>query len=458
MTPARWLRAAFAPRPLTRTRPHARRLAVEQLEVRENPSTGGVLDPTFGSGGIVHLPSTTDDGARAVVVQPDGKVIITGTARQQKGSESITVQRLNANGSLDTTFNRTGSLTIGSNDYSTSLALQPDGKILVGGSTMDSKGNHELLVARLNPNGTLDTTFGSKGLWLNVGNGIAVEGLAVLTDASHTAATGIIAATEAGTTTSIYFGAVKLTPAGQPDKTFGTGGFSALPNLPGHTEAVAVAPSGEVYLAGSVSLAATPEQGGIAALTPAGQLDTTFNGGAGYVLADPTGTRFSDFYDLAVQTRTVNGLPVSRLVAAGTTASPTNGYSDGFVAAFTLAGAPDTTFGAGGMFIYTNPPGADSEFEGLAVAADGSIVLGGYQSFTDGSIPEEMLIGRLTADGAADTSFGTDGTGFIALQDGYESVILGVAVDPTNGDIAAGGGNNPTKGVARQAAVARFTA
>src|SRR5215813_15623046 len=79
MTLARWLRSALALRPASRIRPPARRLAVEPLEDRLTPSTGGLLDPTFGSGGqVLSSFSNNYDAAYAVVAQPDGKIVIAG--------------------------------------------------------------------------------------------------------------------------------------------------------------------------------------------------------------------------------------------------------------------------------------------------------------------------------------------------------------------------------------------
>ena len=114
---------------------------LEVLEARDCPSAGGLLDPTFGSGGIVNLPHTTDSGASAVAVQPDGKTVIAGLISRSPGADSITVQRLNRDGSLDTTFNKTGSVTIqtGKSDWATSITLQPDGKILIGGGAQANK-------------------------------------------------------------------------------------------------------------------------------------------------------------------------------------------------------------------------------------------------------------------------------------------------------------------------------
>jgi uncharacterized delta-60 repeat protein len=463
----RWLRAVSARLAPARGRPRHERPAfrprVELLEDRLTPS-GGLLDPTFGSGGVVNLPSTTDNGATAVAVQTDGKAVIVGYVNRNNGYSSISVQRLNRDGSLDTTFDKTGSVTIqtGNDDIPRAVALQPDGKILVGGN-WSSKNSGGGLVARLNTNGTLDTTFGSKGLWLSTAAG-TVEKLAVLTDPAHpTTVTGIVAADDANANGVRCIGAVKLTPAGAPDSTFGSGGIAVIASLSGggdfRTASVAVAPSGEIYLAGHVNGGTTLPNGCVAALTPAGALDTSFGGGAGYVLADPTGSYENEFSDVAVQTLTVNGQTVSRLIVAGYTTQVTTenpyGDDDGFVTAFTLNGTLDTTFGAGGSFFYSNPPGtlSYSVFQSLTLESDGSIVVGGAQSVTG----QQMLVGHLTASGAVDITFTSNGTGFAVVSDGKTSEVRSLALDPTDGDILAAGWSYNSSNL-RQAEIARLTA
>jgi uncharacterized delta-60 repeat protein len=91
--------------------------------------------------------------ARAVLVQPDSKIVVTGNPGL---SEVVTVTRLNPNGSPDTTFNGDGTATI---DFGASGAvLQPDGKIVVAGTAQAG-----VAVARLNANGSPDATFGAAG-------------------------------------------------------------------------------------------------------------------------------------------------------------------------------------------------------------------------------------------------------------------------------------------------------
>src|SRR5262249_30704498 len=171
-----WLRSVFAPRPASRPRPCSR-LSVELLEDRLTPSTGGSLDPTFGSGGQV-LSSFTNNSAtaNALTVQADGKIVIAGGTRaaNSKTESDFLVARYNADGSLDTTFGSGGftatdfkSMT----DVARAVALQPQtnapSKILAAGRIVSGAhatvANYDVGLARYNANGTLDTTFGTKG-------------------------------------------------------------------------------------------------------------------------------------------------------------------------------------------------------------------------------------------------------------------------------------------------------
>jgi uncharacterized delta-60 repeat protein len=134
----------------------------------------GALDPDFGGDGRVTLPG--GGSASAVLVQPDRKIVVAGNA---SGSAKMTVTRLMPDGSPDATFDGDGTATIdfGSTaDIAGGAVLQPDGKIVVAGYTQDSE---DVAVARLNPNGSPDTTFGVVGGKKTVDFGVATFGNAV---------------------------------------------------------------------------------------------------------------------------------------------------------------------------------------------------------------------------------------------------------------------------------------
>jgi uncharacterized delta-60 repeat protein len=128
-------------------------------------NSDGTLDNSFGSNGIVIQPiGSSDDNGYSLAIQSDGKILLGGSC--YNGSNyNFCIARFNSNGTLDTSFGIKGKviLPIGSDsDFGDSLAIQPDGKILLGGSCLNVS-NSDFCIARFNSNGTIDTTFGSSG-------------------------------------------------------------------------------------------------------------------------------------------------------------------------------------------------------------------------------------------------------------------------------------------------------
>jgi uncharacterized delta-60 repeat protein len=148
----------------------------ETLLVARFTSSGG-LDPSFGAGGLVKGPAisgTADAGSigRGVAIQPDGKIVVVGKNTSSDGfaRDGLLVERFNSNGSLDTSFGAGGVvnlLTGTSFGDGYAVAVQPDGRIVATGSA-DAAGSGgttpRVAVVRLNPNGSLDGSFGSGGV------------------------------------------------------------------------------------------------------------------------------------------------------------------------------------------------------------------------------------------------------------------------------------------------------
>jgi uncharacterized delta-60 repeat protein len=146
-------------------------------------SPDGKPNQNFGTGGIVTTPfAGKGAGANAVAVQQDGKIVVAGFAFAANGIDSdFAVARYNADGSLDDGFGAHGIATAdvgGENDDATGLALQSDGKIVLGGVTGPT--GEDVGLARFEPNGTLDPTFGNLGTSdVKIGLGVEVKGVAL---------------------------------------------------------------------------------------------------------------------------------------------------------------------------------------------------------------------------------------------------------------------------------------
>lgn len=128
-------------------------------------NTNGTLDATFGTAGITITNFGSSSSGSSVVIQADGKILVAGYSNERGGNRDFAVLRYNTNGTLDATFGTAGITTtnVGSNGTGSSMALQTDGKILVAGY-FGSVSNKNFVIVRYNTNGTLDTTFGSAGI------------------------------------------------------------------------------------------------------------------------------------------------------------------------------------------------------------------------------------------------------------------------------------------------------
>ena len=140
-------------------------------------TTNGSLDTTFDGDGKLTTPiGTSDDICRSVALQPDGKILAVGDA-DIGGNNNFAIARYNQDGSLDTTFDSDGKVSTdfaSLYDLAYATAIQPDGKILAAGFAQNM-GSQEFALARYNQNGSLDTTFDSDGkVTLSIGGNFDV--------------------------------------------------------------------------------------------------------------------------------------------------------------------------------------------------------------------------------------------------------------------------------------------
>jgi uncharacterized delta-60 repeat protein len=231
--------------------------------------TNGSFDSSFGSGGQVLRQLGTASGSAeqvsAIVIEPDGKIVLGGQTADASHHIELLLARLNgADGSLDSGFGSGGKvvsqLGLGSSPLSAVLSLvrQPDGKILAGGDATPAGGNAGLLVARYTSTGAPDGSFGSSGkLVVQVGDGFgafsSAASLALQSDGKVVAA-GV--ATDSGGDNSLLV--ARLGGDGKLDSGFAAGGLFqqqlGAGDLPSsQAQSVAVLPDGRLQIGGVVS-------------------------------------------------------------------------------------------------------------------------------------------------------------------------------------------------------------
>jgi uncharacterized delta-60 repeat protein len=216
----------------------------------------GTVDTTFDPG------TGASSRVNAMAVQSDGKVIIGGDFTTFNGTSCGHIARLNADGGLDSTFNP----GTGANGSLSALAIQADGKILIGGLFTDYNGTARNYIARLNMNGSLDGSF-DPGL----GPDDDVSDIAIQSDGQI-----VIGGNFTGYSGSNNGYMVRLNPDGSQDMGFMTG---AGPDS--WVGSIAVQSDGRILAAGGFSMYDGINRNGIVRLNPDGSLDESFDPGTG---------------------------------------------------------------------------------------------------------------------------------------------------------------------------------
>jgi uncharacterized delta-60 repeat protein len=350
----------------------------------------GTLDPSFGSGGKVTTPIGERAQLRAMKIQPDGKIVVAGYT-ETGFQENFAVLRYRRDGSLDPEFGGGGAVLTDFGtplDKANALAIQPDGKIVAAGTA-----GGRFALARYEPDGTLDVSFGYGGQ-LRLDDFAAPEGYGSGSPSGPASWTGARAVAiepdgkivmVGAVPTDPYrlnFGVIRVTPGGALDPSFGEAG-KVITSFDGErgdgAYAVAIQPDWRIVVGGIMGGTAEAPHDNLYALARYnvdGSLDTSFasNGMVSASVAPPGGGG-DDLYALALHT---NG----KIVAAGMSFTPTGATQFG-VARFNLNGSLDTTFSGDGKL--TTNFGGTEEARSVAIQPDGNIVVAGPAELNSGS-------------------------------------------------------------------------
>lgn len=394
----------------------ADRLNYDFALVRYSPD--GTLDTSFGTGGVV----TTDfagghDVAWEVAVQADGKIVAAGQSRPgPTGDDDFALARYNADGSLDTTFGIGGKVTTdfeGFSDAGYDLAIQADGKIVVAGEAFTGALTFDFALARYNPNGTLDVSFGAAGKVVTDTNAGA-RALAIQADGKLVAA-GALAAEQEGAM-STGFALVRYNPDGWLDAGFGAGGIVTTVIADGAAEDVAIQADGKIVVAGSADEGDTFSDFAVARYNPDGSLDAGF-GASGVVTTDIAGD--SDHAStVAIQAD-------GKVVVAGEAfvGGPTD--FDLTLVRYNPDGTLDRLFGRDGK-VTTDFAGNTDFAHDVAILADGSILAAGT-AFMGATTGPDFALARYRA-----VARPGDLAGFTADEDWYIAASNGTSFTTTH--------------------------
>jgi uncharacterized delta-60 repeat protein len=450
----------------------------------------GVLDPAFGNGGAIETVALVV----AAAVQDDHKIVTIGTVKSDATADDFIVARYNEDGSLDTGFGNGGTVVtdfFGGVDQGRAILIQPDHKIVVGGMAHDSTFTSGFGLVRYDENGTPDSGFGTDGKTGTKFFSNTVDQVEALL--LQPADQKIVAVGFTRTFGASDFALARFDSSGQIDPEFGTGGQTVTDFFGYEDEAHGAAFDGDdIVVAGRADVSSFASDFGVARYGADGVLDAAF-GGDGLVTTD-FGDDSEGGYGVVVQADhkviaggySLNGgLPDFAAVRLLDNGDPDPAFGiDGeqvldiagmddyayavalqsgkallggsaFTGAtgsdFTLvrldtAGDPDAAFGVGGI-VTTDLLGPEqSRIRAVAIQYDDKIVAAGTAG--DSVSTQNFALSRYLADGSIDVDFGNQGfvtTDFfgssdegyaITIQDDHKIVVAGTTHNGPDTDFA----------------------
>lgn len=377
------------------TAPHATLGVCAQL-VRYMPD--GTLDESFGTGGvtqgIVTVQSTTWAQNNTLEMLPNGKLIMT-SSRIANTSLGLYVSRFNSDGSVDPDFGDGGTATYqvfnSGDDYSHSMTVQPDGKVIVVGQGQSFSGvSFQMCAIRLLSNGELDESFADEGIF-TYNHGTSddrIMDVALQSDGKIILAGN---STYSGYGTNIV---MRLTQDGVVDETFATDGifeYSSTSNVGyEYANAVCIGAQDEIHITGHAAEVANGRTDlMVLKLTPDGEFDTNFGEGGSLVLH--LGDDWDYGEDILLDEE-------GRILVSCT--HYTHDYIGGLILRFLPDGELDNSFGDEGT---ASVGGSYMRAENIRLQADGKIVMGAWDRIIQGNNSYYQTI-RVLADGTSNVA------------------------------------------------------
>ncbi len=335
-----------------------------------------------------------------IILQTDGKILIGGSFTSYNGKTEKFFTRLNTDGSKDTSFN-TGT---GFNDQVKSIALQNDGKIIVGGNFTSYQGIIENRLIRLNEDGSKDTSF-----IIGTGFDQPVTSIALQNDGKI-----IVGGNFTSYQGIIENNIIRLNADGSKDSSFitGTGFNSSI--TPYGVFSIAVQSDGKILVGGAFTSYQGVLASNIIRLNNDGSIDNTFSTGAGFD-----------------QLVTSIALQNDGKILVGGSFWSYKGVTENRITRLNTDGSKDISFNTG----TGSSVGFDNYVSTISLQSDGKIILGGYFSSYQGVTANRII--RLNNDGTTDNSFNS-GDGFNTDNNSIIKEVNSIAVQ-NDGKILVGG-------------------
>lgn len=373
------------------------------VTVRGEP---GALDTSFGR--VLLGVGQGDDYAYAMAGQPDGKIVLAG----QAGSD-IAVVRLNRDGTPDPGFDGDGKVItdVSGSDVAYAVAVQPDGKIVVAGSATVSGSGRDFVLARYNPDGSLDSSFDGDGKVVTAFSSDSDQAYALLIQPDGK----ILAGGESNQGSSgVDFALARYNLDGSLDSSFDTDGKAttaiglsskrdsiyglAVQTVQAENRIVAVGGDGDFVLA---------------RYTASGSLDETFGEGG----------KVKGLFNSSIGAARAVLVQGNRILVAGSI------HNDFALVRLLASGSPDAAFGTDGKVITPVSSTNWDEARALAVNAEGKILLGGWMYEVGSS--GNFALARYTEGGQLDPSFDGDGLVVTAVAaPGKPDQAMAMALQP----------------------------
>jgi uncharacterized delta-60 repeat protein len=345
----------------------------------------GTIDSTFGNNGNLTIDFGANDAALSGVIQTDGKIVLSGSYAWNTESSDFALARLLGNGTLDPSFGTGGKVTVDFSQYDTadSIALQNDGKLLIGGHSY-FRSNDDFIAARLSADGRLDNSFANSGI-TNTDIGSRDFGYSIISLPDQS--TLLAGASGSGV------GIVKYTASGLLDTNFGQGGKVVLNDF-AHSQVVRVITSsdGKIFI-GADTNSGSSRDFSIIKLNANGTIDTNF------------ATQGRASFDFDGRNDYLSDLLIAsdgKILLIGT--------SSGDFSALRLNtnGSLDTSYGSNGKVI-TDIGGINDTANSAALQNDGKLVVAGTSN-------GNFAVIRYSSSGDLDQSFADKTPPTIALS------------------------------------------